>query len=69
VISPGEAVSKHIVEELQQLARSLLIFGMHIHVADAGQETTIDMMNMVRYFLPHLLALRRVAILDGRNTD
>ena len=32
VISPGERY-ENIVEELQQLARSLLIFGLHIHVA------------------------------------
>ena len=56
VISPGERY-EHIVEELQQLARSLLIFGMHIHVAMPDKQTTIDMMNMVRYFLPHLLSL------------
>src|ERR1700746_2846964 len=56
VISPGERY-QHIVEEMGQLARSLLIFGMHIHVAMPDKQTTIDMMNMVRYFLPHLLAL------------
>src|SRR5437763_6959043 len=56
VISPGERY-QNIVEELQQLARSLLIFGMHVHVAMPDKQTTIDMMNMVRYFLPHLLAL------------
>src|SRR5213079_683271 len=33
VISPGERY-QHIVEEMGQLARSLLIFGMHVHVAD-----------------------------------
>ena len=56
VISPGERY-QNIVEEMGQLARSLLIFGMHIHVAMPDKQTTIDMMNMVRYFLPHLLAL------------
>ena len=56
VISPGERY-KNIVEELQQLARSLLIFGMHVHVAVPDRTTMIDLMNMVRYFLPHLLAL------------
>lgn len=56
VITPGERY-QNIVEELQQLARSLLIFGMHVHVAMPDKQTTIDMMNMVRYFLPHLLAL------------
>jgi gamma-glutamyl:cysteine ligase YbdK (ATP-grasp superfamily) len=32
VISPGEGY-ENIVEALQQLARSLLIFGLHVHVA------------------------------------
>ncbi len=55
-ISPGERY-EHIVEEHQQLARSLLIFGMHVHVAMPDRSTTIDLMNAARYFLPHLLAL------------
>ena len=46
-----------IVEELQQLARSLLIFGLHVHVAVPDSQTAIDLMNQARYFLPHLLAL------------
>jgi glutamate---cysteine ligase / carboxylate-amine ligase len=56
VISPGERY-EHIVQELQQLARSLLIFGMHVHVSVPGRNVTIDLMNAARYFLPHLLAL------------
>ncbi len=56
VISPGERY-QNIVEEMGQLARSLLIFGMHVHVAVPDRTTMIDLMNMVRYFLPHLLAL------------
>jgi len=56
VLSPGKRYES-IVEELQQLARSLLIFGMHIHVAMPDKQATIDLMNAVRYFLPHLLAL------------
>jgi len=68
VISPGERY-QNIVEELQQLARSLLIFGMHVHVAMPDRQTTIDMMNMVRYFLPHLLALSTSSpFWMGRNT-
>jgi len=68
VISPGERY-ENIVEELQQLARSLLIFGMHIHVAMPDRQTTIDMMNMVRYFLPHLLSLSTSSpFWMGRNT-
>jgi len=56
VISPGERYQT-IVEEMGQLARSLLIFGMHVHVAVPDRTTMIDLMNMARYFLPHLLAL------------
>jgi glutamate---cysteine ligase / carboxylate-amine ligase len=68
VISPGERY-QNIVEEMGQLARSLLIFGMHIHIAMPDKQTTIDMMNMVRYFLPHLLALSTSSpFWMGRNT-
>jgi carboxylate-amine ligase len=56
VISPGVRYDS-IVEELQQLARSLLIFGLHVHVAVPDRQTMIDLMNEARYFLPHLLAL------------
>ena len=56
IISPGERY-EHIVEELQQLARSLLIFGLHVHVAVPDHSAMISLMNEARYFLPHLLAL------------
>jgi carboxylate-amine ligase len=56
IISPGVRYD-NIVEELQQLARSLLIFGLHVHVGLPDRSVTIDVMNEVRYFLPHLLAL------------
>ena len=56
VISPGERY-ENIVEELQQLARSLLIFGLHVHVAVPDTASMIELMNEARYFLPHLLAL------------
>ena len=56
VLSPGDRYES-IVEELQQLARSLLIFGLHVHVAVPDRQTAIDLMNQARYFIPHLLAL------------
>src|SRR5215210_7291928 len=56
VLSPGDRYDS-IVEELQQLARSLLIFGLHVHVAVPDRQTAIDLMNQARYFIPHLLAL------------
>ena len=68
VISPGERY-ENIVEELQQLARSLLIFGMHVHVAVPDRTTAIDIMNAARYFLPHLLALSTSSpFWQGRDT-
>ena len=56
VLSPGERY-KNIVEEMGQLARSLLIFGLHVHVAVPDRDSMISLMNEARYFLPHLLAL------------
>src|SRR3954468_3084518 len=56
ILSPGVRYDS-IVEELQQLARSLLIFGLHVHVAVPDHDVAIDLMNAARYFLPHLLAL------------
>ena len=46
-----------MIEDMQLLARSLLIFGMHIHVGIENRETQIKIMNEIRYFLPHVLAL------------
>jgi carboxylate-amine ligase len=48
---------KGVVEEMQDLARQLLIFGMHVHVGMPNNDVAIDLMNVLRYFLPHLLAL------------
>ncbi len=67
-ISPGERY-QHLVEELQQLARSLLIFGMHVHVGMPDRQSSIDIMNAARYFLPHLLALSTSSpFWTGRDT-
>jgi glutamate---cysteine ligase / carboxylate-amine ligase len=46
-----------LVQELQAVARSLLIFGLHVHVGMADRERGIHIMNAARYFLPHVLAL------------
>ncbi|MBA2503277.1 MAG: carboxylate-amine ligase [Pyrinomonadaceae bacterium] len=46
-----------IIGEMQMVARSLLIFGLHIHVGVAQPERAIQIMNAARYFLPHVLAL------------
>jgi carboxylate-amine ligase len=46
-----------IVEEMQLVARSNLIFGLHVHVGIEDRALAIEIMNEARYFLPHLLAL------------
>jgi carboxylate-amine ligase len=46
-----------LADDLQGVARRLLIGGMHVHVGIEDDELRIDLMNQVSYFLPHLLAL------------
>lgn len=48
---------KLLVQELQMVARSLLIFGVHVHVAVHDLDRRIHIMNAARYFLPHVLAM------------
>ncbi len=48
---------KLLVQELQMVARSLLIFGVHVHVAVDDLDRRINIMNAARYFLPHVLAM------------
>jgi glutamate---cysteine ligase / carboxylate-amine ligase len=55
-ITPFERY-KGVVEEMQEAALQLLIFGMHTHVGMPDQETAIQIMSVARYMLPHLLAL------------
>ena len=46
-----------VVEDLQLVARANLIFGLHVHVGIEDREAAIRVMNSLRYFLPHILAL------------
>src|SRR5665811_252178 len=46
-----------IVNELQEAARSNLIFGLHVHVGMENREMAIHIANSARYFLPHIYAL------------
>jgi carboxylate-amine ligase len=48
---------RQVVEDMQIVARANLIFGLHVHVGIEDRETLIHLMNQLRYFLPHLLAL------------
>jgi glutamate---cysteine ligase / carboxylate-amine ligase len=46
-----------IVNELQEAARSNLIFGLHVHVGMQNREMANHIANSTRYFLPHIYAL------------
>ncbi len=48
---------RQVVEDMQMVARANLIFGLHIHIGIDDREVMIHLMNQLRYFLPHLLAL------------
>jgi carboxylate-amine ligase len=59
----------HIVNELQDAARSNLIFGMHCHVGIENREIGLQLMNQATYFLPHIFALSTNSpFWEGRNT-
>lgn len=58
-----------LIEEIQHVARALLIFGLHVHVGLEDREAAIHIMNAARYFLPHVLALSTSSpFWIGRNT-
>ena len=48
-----------IVEDMQSVARSNLIFGLHVHIGVEDREAAIQIMNAARYFVPHILGLTR----------
>jgi glutamate---cysteine ligase / carboxylate-amine ligase len=59
--------------DMQEVARRLLIFGMHVHLGFGDDEHSralmIDIQNQLRYFLPHILALTTSSpFWHGRNT-
>ena len=58
-----------VEQDLQDLARKNLIFGMHVHVGIEDPEFLIDAMAVSRYFLPHILALSTSSpFWSGRKT-
>jgi carboxylate-amine ligase len=68
---------KDIVNEMEDLARANLIFGLHVHVGLPDREMQIQVLNGARAFLPHLLALsvnspfwcgRRTGVKSVRST-
>ncbi len=57
-VSPTDKTRYHnLANDLAGIARRLAICGMHVHVGIENRELRIDVMNQMRYFLPHLLVL------------
>ncbi len=46
-----------VKQDMAELAQQLLIFGTHVHIGIEDLEFRVDAMNVVRYMLPHVLAL------------
>ncbi len=44
-------------EELQDIARSILIFALHVHVGVESHELAVRLMNQARNWIPHFVAL------------
>jgi len=46
-----------LLDSMQIVAKRLLIFGMHVHIGIKDRDLRIDIMNQMRYFMPHILTL------------
>lgn len=58
-----------IINEMQDAARSNLIFGLHVHVGMPDRDMALHIANSSRYFLPHIFALSTNSpFWEGRNT-
>ena len=67
-VNKGERYTQ-LATDMAELARRMLIFGMHVHVGIEDRELMIDVMNQARYFMPHILALSTSSpFWHGRDT-
>lgn len=58
-----------LVHDLGDIARALIIWGLHVHVYVPERDIAMDVFNEARYFLPHLLALSTASpFWVGRST-
>ncbi|MCP9769801.1 carboxylate-amine ligase [Lacihabitans sp. LS3-19] len=58
-----------LIDEMRDVARGNLIFGLHVHVGIEDRDDAIKIMNQARYFLPHIFALSvNSPFWCGRNT-
>ncbi len=70
----GQLITDHvrynqIINELQEAARSNLIFGLHVHIGMENREMANHIANSTRYFIPHIYALSTNSpFWEGRET-
>lgn len=58
-----------LIDEMRDVARGNLIFGLHVHVGIENRQEGIEILNAARYFLPHIYALSTNSpFWCGRNT-
>jgi len=58
-----------LADDLQEVARRMVICGMHVHVGVDDPEHRIDLLGQLAYFLPHLLVLSTSSpFWEGRDT-
>tara|TARA_Y100000768_G_scaffold209036_1_gene157451 strand:+ start:3749 stop:4861 length:1113 start_codon:yes stop_codon:yes gene_type:complete len=60
---------KGFMDSTQYVGKRMLIFGMHVHVGIKDEDLRIDVMNQMRYFIPHIMALSSSSpFWQGSNT-
>lgn len=58
-----------ILEDAQMIARRILAFGLRVQIGVEDRELAVDVMNTMRYVLPHILCLATSSpFWNGRNT-
>jgi glutamate---cysteine ligase / carboxylate-amine ligase len=58
-----------MVDDAQMIVRRLLCFGLRVHIGVEDRELAVDVMNTMRYLLPHILCLATSSpFWVGRNT-
>jgi len=67
-ITPDERYLS-LQESLQDIARSIAVYGLHVHIGIDDRDRAIELMNEMRYFMPHVLALSvNSPFWEGRDT-
>ncbi|MCB0044145.1 MAG: carboxylate-amine ligase [Caldilineaceae bacterium] len=59
----------NLMSNPKMMVRRMLTFGLHVHIGLEDRELSIDVMNAMRYLLPHMLTLSTSSpFWNGRNT-